>query len=80
MNRTAKIENWFVAPVNDGPGFVLKGTITEHPANPEVGPDGLHATSPLKTIDLEKGIATSQNTEYTLVGQPVQPEQYQPQA
>jgi len=71
--RTAKIENWFVAPAEDGQGFILKGNITEHQANPEAGEDGLYSTSPVTTIDFEKGLALSQNTDYTLVGNPVLP-------
>ena len=63
--RTAKIANWRVCPTANN-GFILKGTITEHEGNPQPGEDGLYATSPLKTIDFERGVALSQNTEYTL--------------
>jgi len=64
--RKAKITNWQVVPTDQNKGFVLKGTITEHEGNPQPGEDGLYATSPLKTIDFERGVALSQNTEYTL--------------
>ena len=66
--RTAKIANWRVVPTALGNenGFILKGTITEHEGNPQPGADGLYATSPLKTIDFQRGVALSQNTEYTL--------------
>ena len=64
--RNAKIANWRVCPTAEGNGFILKGTITEHEGNPQPGADGLYATSPLKTIDFERGVALSQNTEYTL--------------
>lgn len=73
--RKAKINNWFLTPVNDGK-FVLKGETEGHP-NPNME-NGLHTTSPLQGIDIANLTATSQNTEYTL-GAPVevQPAQQQ---
>lgn len=64
--RTARIDGWMVQAATDGPGFFLKGNVSEHERNPEPGADGLHTTSQLKSIDFERGLAVSQNTQYTL--------------
>lgn len=66
--RQAKLDNWFVTPQKDNPNaFVLRGNVDGHEGNTNINKeDGLHTTSPIKMIDFEKGIAVSQNTEYTL--------------
>lgn len=61
--QKASLRNWTLVEVVDG--RILRGMVYDHP----LLRDGMDIdTSLVKSIDFEKGIAITRNTEYTLIG------------